>query len=620
MNTEHIKIVILDKIKLYYMKNIQVVILAAGKGTRLGKLTDHNTKCMLNINGKTLIERTLDNIHKVNIKKVIIVVGYMRDNLINFIGNKYKDIKITYVINEEYNTTNNIYSLYLAKNYLLKTDTIVIESDIIFDVNILKKLIQTKNDSVTVVDKYQSWMDGTAVKLHKNIIKKFVSNRNTINKKIKKYYKTVNIYKFSKNFSKNVYVPFLNAYISSTGKNDYYENVLSIINNLNNVNLYALKINNTKWHEIDDIQDKYYAEIKFENNKITKYKLIENRFGGLWRYTDIKDFCYLVNPFFPTKHMYKEFKYNFNNLTLNYPSGLTIQNTLIESMFKININNVLVGNGSAELIKILSKHIKGSTGIVFPTFDEYPNTFNKVIKFINTSNLTYTIQDLYNFSKKCDNLLIINPGNPTGQYISKNDILILLNKLKKDNKVLIYDESFIDFVDEQNASLIDEQILNEYKNLIIIKSISKSYGVPGLRLGVLFSYNTELINKLKLDVPIWNINSYAEFFLQIINKYKHEYINSCNKVISERNYLYNELSKIPYLNTFTSQSNYFMCEIIIDKYTATTFVEDLFYKYNIFIKNMSNKLGFKNKKYIRISVRNRLDNEYLIKSLNKYYI
>ena len=601
--------------------SLQAIILAAGKGTRLGKYTEDNTKCMLKVNGRTLIEMSLDNLSAVGVKRVILVVGYKRENLQSFLGVKYKDVDIEYVINDIYDTTNNIYSLYLAKDYLLEHDTLLIESDLIYDINILTRLINDERKTLAVVDKHQAWMDGTVVKLDNNDrIVSFIPKKFFNYNELDQYYKTVNIYKFSKEFSISTYVPFLEAYSKALGRNEYYEQVLRVVVKLENQELRALRLNGEKWYEIDDIQDKDNAETIFATNKDSKLKLIQKRYGGYWRYPSLKDFCYLVNPYFPTEVMKSEMKSHFDTLLTEYPSGLNVQNLIGAKMFGIENDEILVGNGAAELIKALSKSIKGSIGLVFPTFNEYPETFgyDRIVKFIpDNKDFSYDLNDLYNLSEKSDNLLLINPDNPSGNYISRDDILTLLRKLKSDNKKLIYDESFIDFsINGEKDSLVDDKILEEFENLIIIKSISKSYGVPGARLGVMASSDKEILRMVRSNMSIWNINSFGEFFLQIIGKYKNDYLEGCKLIKAERSHFFKELENIKFLRPIQSQANYILCEVL-NSYTATELTQYLLNNYDIFIKDLTGKIGFENKEYVRIAIRNNGDNEEFIKVLNK---
>ena len=124
---------------------MQAIILAAGMGKRLGELTGNNTKCMLKVNGVRLIDRTLECLSDIGVTKLIMVVGYKAQNVIDYVGYRYKEINITYVENPIYNTTNNIYSLSLAKDYLLAEDTILLESDLIYETSVLKRLIECLN-------------------------------------------------------------------------------------------------------------------------------------------------------------------------------------------------------------------------------------------------------------------------------------------------------------------------------------------------------------------------------------------------------------------------------------------------------------------------------------------
>ena len=283
---------------------MQAIILAAGMGRRLGEYTKNNTKCMLSINGEKLIDRTLTILSNLNVTKVIIVIGYKGENLKNYIGNRYhRLLDIEYVNNPIYDKTNNIYSLSLAKEKMIKDDTLLFESDIIYDESIVKKLIDNTWPNLALVAKWEYWMDGTVVKIdNENNILSFVSKDMFNFHDTDDYYKTINIYKFSKEFARNKYIPFLNAYCQAWGNNEYYEQVLKVLTFLNRTELKALPISDEKWYEIDDIQDLDIAETIFsdEQNIAQKY---HKRYGGFWRFPKLLDFCYLVNPFFPTKQI-----------------------------------------------------------------------------------------------------------------------------------------------------------------------------------------------------------------------------------------------------------------------------------------------------------------------------
>lgn len=601
---------------------MQALMLAAGKGSRLGRYTKDNTKCMLEVNGKTLLERCIDALKEANINKLVLVLGYKKDNVINYIKDKGLDkkIEIEYVFNEDYDITNNIYSLFLAKDIFKKEDTILLESDLIYEPSIIKELIESKYDNAAVLAKYEQWMDGTVVTLdsEKNILE-FIEKQDFDYDKINKYYKTVNIYKFSKEYIEKYYIPFLEAYVKAYGNNCYYELVLKVISGINKSLLKGYVIKNKKWYEIDDCQDLDISELLFskEENTLDLYK---KRFGGYWRFEGLKDYCYLVNPYFPSEQMLNKLKYNFKELISSYPSTLYIQNKCISRFFNIDEEKIIVGNGAAEIINYLRNIIKGKIGVVIPTFNEYIRCFpdNEIIE-INSCDNDYKItkEMLLSYKDKVDNLIVINPDNPSGNFISKEDIMEIIDEYSKNDKKIIIDESFIDFADEDiRYSLLSDNILDKYKNLYVIKSIGKSYGIGGLRLGVLCSSDYESLKIMKEKMPVWNINSIAEYFLQIFPIYKKDYEKSCSKISEERKFMIEALNKNDKIKVYNSQANYLMCEL--KELNSSDLTLYLLKNNNIFIKDLKNKKGFENKEMIRIAIKSHDDNIEIINAINSY--
>ena len=599
---------------------MQALILAAGMGKRLGEYTQNNTKCMLEVNGVRLIDRTLEILHGAGVSRVVLVVGYKGQNVKDYVGNEYKGIQIEYVDNPVYDKTNNIYSLYLAKDYMLAEDTLLLESDLIYEARVIQKLLDDPYPNIALVDKYESWMDGTVVTIdEQNSITRFIDKERFKFEEIKDYFKTVNIYKFSKEFSAKYYVPFLAAYSTALGNNEYYEQVLRVILHLHNAPLKALPLSGEVWYEIDDVQDLDIAQGMFAPNEDEHYAAISSRYGGYWRYPQMIDFCYLVNPYFPPQKMIDEIKASFETLVREYPSGMRVNSLLASKNFGVKQDYILVGNGAAELIKILMENWSGVLGNVLPTFEEYPNRRDaeNLVQYIpNKSGFKYSANDLMNFfgDKKIDTLLLINPDNPSGNYIPFQDLLSLVSWTKSKGIRFVVDESFVDFADvEGQFSLFDNTLLAANPHLVVVKSISKSYGVPGFRLGVLASGNTELIAKLKKEVAIWNINSFGEFYMQIYEKYHKDYLYACEAFRAERNLFLNELREIPYLEVYDSQANYFLCRVI-GRFTSHELALRLL-RYNIFIKDCGTKKAFNGGNYIRLAVRDRKDNHYLTETL-----
>ena len=610
-------------------------------GRRLGELTKENTKCMVPVNGVRLIDRLLRQLSTLPLTRIIIVIGYKGKELKEYIQSTFlvphstfhiphSTLHIDFVENPIYDKTNNIYSLSMVKEQLQQDDTLLIESDLIFSDRLFPMILENPYPNLALVAKYESWMDGTMVRLDEDqYIVNFISKQAFDYADVDSYYKTVNIYKFSREFLQQQYVPFLDAYTKAVGNNEYYENVLRIISLLNSHNMKALPIGNEKWYEIDDKQDLDIAEALFADDQdvIRKYY---GRYGGFWRFPQMLDFCYLVNPYFPSKRMKDELRSNFDTLLTEYPSGMKVNTLIASKSFGVSEPYIVPGNGAAELIKVLMEGMDGKVGFIRPSFEEYPNRYDpsQQVTFVpSNEDYRYTADDLMAYFGDADikSLLLINPDNPSGNFIPKADVLRLAQWCEEHAIRLVVDESFVDFSDTRSVecgvrsdnSLLSDEILESYPHMAVMKSISKSFGVPGLRLGILVSADTELIARIKKEVSIWNLNSFAEFFMQIYNKHESDYLKACDKFLAERDSFEQHLRSVPFLRVMPSQANYFLCEVL-PPYTATEIVIHMLRQHNILTRDCSKKPGLDpTKQYMRIAVRNHEDNMRLIEGLRK---
>ena len=615
---------------------MQAIILAAGMGRRLGEYTKDQTKCMVSVNGARLIDRVLGQLSKIQLQRVIIVTGYKGKELRDYITTQYGqqltgNCQLQFAENPVYDKTNNIYSLSLVKDQLQEDDTLLIESDLILSDRLFSMLLDNPYPNLALVAKYETWMDGTMVRLddEQNIVN-FISKDAFDYNDIDAYYKTVNIYKLSRAFSLHKYVPFLEAYTKAVGNNEYYENVLRIISLLNNHDMKALPIGQEKWYEIDDKQDLDIAEALFadEQDVLRKYY---GRYGGFWRFPQMLDFCYLVNPYFPSRRMKDELRANFDTLLTEYPSGMKVNTLIASKCFGVSEPYIVPGNGAAELIKVLmedltpalSKGEGAKIGFVRPTFEEYPNRYDKNLQvtFVpRNEDYRYTADDLMAFfaDKDIRQLMLINPDNPSGNFIPKADVLRLAKWCEERAIRLVVDESFVDFSrDYVTNSLLSDTLLEQYPHMAVMKSISKSYGVPGLRLGILASADKELIARIKREVSIWNLNSFAEFFMQIYNKHEKDYQRACAKFVAERDSFEAQLRTVPFLRVMPTEANYFLCEVL-PPFKASEIVIRMLKQHNILTRDCSGKPGLEpDKQYMRIAVRNHEDNTRLVEGLKQ---
>lgn len=345
-----------------------------------------------------------------------------------------------------------------------------------------------------------------------------------------------------------------------------------------------------------------------------------SRYGGFWVYPELLDYCYLVNPYFNRSKIIDEMQDNFRTLVSEYPAGMEVNSNLASECWHVNPKYIIPGNGAAELIKILMENLVGKVGVIRPTFEEYPNRLldEHVITFVpQNETFRYNAEDLINFFREntVDTILLINPDNPSGNFIPIEGIHKLAQWCEDNDKCLVLDESFVDFsVGFRDNTFLNNAILEKYPHMCVIKSISKSYGVPGLRLGILCSANTTLIAKMKKQVSIWNINSFAEFFMQIFPKYREDYENACEQFIKARQDFEVELKKIPFIKVMPSQANYFFLEVL-PPYKPKELCAFLLKRYNILASACLAKKGIESNKYMRIAVRSHGDNRKFIDAM-----
>ena len=233
--------------------------------------------------------------------------------------------------------------------------------------------------------------------------------------------------------------------------------------------------------------------------------------------------------------------------------------------------------------------------------------------------LRYDAADLISYfsEHKVDAVLLINPDNPSGNCVQPTGIHKLAQWCKDNGIRFILDESFVDFsVGYESNTFIDNDILDKYPDMVVIKSISKSYGVPGLRLGILCSADETLVANMKKQVSIWNINSFAEFFMQIYPRYRDDYKRACDRFIKAREDFEEELKKIPFIKVMPSQANYFFLEVL-PPYKPKELCATLLKRHNILASACLAKKGIEPDRYMRIAVRNHSDNEKFIQAMKE---
>lgn len=239
------------------------LLLAAGMGSRLFPLTQNAPKCMTIVNDISILERLVANLKMNGFKRLVVVTGHLQKHIRDFLGTQAGDIKIEYVYSPQYKTTNNIYSLWMARK-AINEPFLLLESDLVFDESLLDAM---RYPDRIAVAKMQPWMNGTCVTLNKsNHVKAFLAdNENSLGDA---KYKTVNIYSFSLASWRRI-EKRLDKRISDGNVNDYYETIFADMIFDGSLSLYNVSFDGKPWYEIDTLEDLAQAEKLFSSKSTT---------------------------------------------------------------------------------------------------------------------------------------------------------------------------------------------------------------------------------------------------------------------------------------------------------------------------------------------------------------
>lgn len=561
-------------------------ILAAGTGSRLKSYTKDNTKCMIHVGGERLIDRILSQIQNANFEKIIIVVGYGAEKLRKYVSESYHFLPIEFIDNKDYATTNNIYSLRLAVPTLCQFDEIVIfESDIWVDNHQAINFLTNKDlRNHALVSPYEYWMDGTCATIGiDGAITSFVSKKEVYRFNSKHLFKTANWYRLDGDYFRKYYSPFIDAYILANGSNSYYEDVLKIIIPFSPVKIFAHSIPTETWMEIDDEEDLRRANILAMPSTSEIAQGLREQFGGYWKNSSFEDLTLLENPYFPTNEFWKEFAELVPIAGRSYPSKQSIIAGIFAKSSHVEPNQIAVGNGVSELMMTLFEGNNESYSVVEPYFLEYQRVLKERLKIISRifpdKNLWDALSDWRETPKS--NLILISPNNPTGEYLTSEQIISLAKIGAINKKKIIVDESFCDFSIHQKSLLLSDT-LDKNKNLIILKSLGKSYGIGGIRLGVLCTSDTEFIRSIRNKLPIWNISSFAEVFLDLLPKYKAQYIESLKNLVDHRAFVERELKELN-VAFYPTETNFILLRVKDDFEDA---VDKAFFDKGLIVKTI----------------------------------
>jgi threonine-phosphate decarboxylase len=341
---------------------------------------------------------------------------------------------------------------------------------------------------------------------------------------------------------------------------------------------------------------------------------------GYEKAKEIIDFCFIANPYYPTPAMLQDLKDNFTSLIKSYPSSSPVMSQKnLAAVLRVNPDNLIIGNGATELIVLINTTLIDRIAVSVPTFGEYIEK----LKDQRDAEL-YALKperryhlDLEEFlawvhQQRMRSLLVINPGNPTGQLFSLEEMIAFLRRAK-DLELVIVDESFIDFAGDPIPSLL--QVADQFSNLLIVRSMSKHCGVPGLRLGYCYSGNLYVLNRMRRFIPTWNLNTLAQYFLSQLPPTDADYHEARKRLMDDVRWLYHALKTIPRLDVYPTGANFVLFKIQ-GGMTAAELQALLLQEHRMYVRDCSNKVGMDNF-HIRVASQGREKDSRLVEALRK---
>lgn len=349
-----------------------------------------------------------------------------------------------------------------------------------------------------------------------------------------------------------------------------------------------------------------------------KYEFITGQHGGYYRHGFI-DHAYLYNLYFPPESIFTHFKNQIHDLVLNYPVAQDALAGLIGDFINQPPERIVVGNGAPELIKIVSGHLARRLIVPVPSFNEYANAApqGRAVEF--TLEFPSFHLDVDQFAAEAvrtdaNVAVVVTPNNPTSLAVPRSDLMHLAKKLAKHDCMLIVDESFMDFVQNPDQTTMEHDI-EQYPNMAIFKSMSKAFGICGLRIGYMLTANSGFAEAVRKGVHIWNINGFAEEFLRLLPGYRQEFAESCKQVRADRDNLYTNLCAVPGMTVYKPDANFVFCRLPDYAQNATEFTRRLFVEHNMYIKDCQGKTLRDSDRYIRIASRTQTENCRLVAAL-----
>ncbi len=567
-------------------------------------------KALLEIGGSTILGRAMDSLLAAGVSPITIVTGYRRQDITAFIADRYPGVPVRFVHNERYDETNNVVSLAMALESLdYEADVILIECDLLFEQHVITELISHPGPNVALVDHYRTGMDGTVVVTDGGYVSQvFPTTSQGMDFNYSGMLKTLNIYRFGWSYCTGTLRPMVSAYANHVDANCYYELVLGMLANIPAHRIAAQLVRESDWVEVDDPNDLAVAEFAFDPDR--RPGLLDRTFGGHWS-LDLLDFSLPRNAYFPTQAMHAALRHALPDVITGYGSAQPVLDEKASYFLRCDASRVHLLAGASQVYPMLQQLYRGKrVAIPAPTFGEYVRCFPGASTYDDRPGID-TAQ-IESRAREADLLVVVNPNNPSGATVPTGFIHELA--VRTPGTMFLVDESFLPFSGE--PSLVGMLEAEPLGNVAVLTSLGKVLGVPGLRLGYVYTANAGLRSALGELMPIWGVNSLAEYFLELAVKFRTELDRSIALTVAERARFAGLLAEHPLVTrVHDSAANFLLCDLAgQDQAMAAWLRAELLASDRIEIKDVSGKYPDRRPR-IRLAVRTQGDNDRLLKAM-----
>lgn len=573
-------------------------------------LTTSRHKTLLEISpDQTILARILDSLTAAGLTDVVVVTGYRRDEVVNFLTKNYPDVNFTFVHNERYDETNNIHSVALAfESVDFTSGVILIESDLIYEDSLITNLIDDTRPNVALLDKYRPGMDGTVVRMDNEslIVDVIPGSRQGDDFDFRDSYKTLNIYKFSPDFCKMTFAPLVKFYSQYINDNCYYELILGMLIAMGHAAVHGSVVESGTWAEVDDPVD--LSNARFLADRTGRRALLDRAWGGYWG-LDVLDFAFIRNMYYPTPQVITELRMQLPELLSNYGSSQRILDQKMAWYLQQDPARTVALNGASQFFPWAAQHFAGRPAFLArPTFGEWERVFPDATRISDEGQLPVPAG--------CPDgsvVVLVNPNNPTGSIAPTAAIIEAIEA--QPEVTFLVDESFIHF--SEQPSLLEYLSTSGRTNVVVLQSLSKSLGVPGLRIGFAYSANVVLVESLRGSLPIWNMNAPAEKFMELLLKNRGTVEESFVRTVADRADLAEVLAELPIVDrVWPSGADFVLVDLAMEAKESEALADDLLATDGIYVKDVSSKFGDGIGRW-RLAVRTPADHRQLALAMRK---